>query len=329
MRSQEGATVCMKVFVTGGSGFVGGHLIERLVAAGHTVTAMARSASSAAAVTAYGATAVRCGLDDLAAAHLEGCEAVVHAAAYVEDWGPKEAYWEANVVGTERALAAARAAGASRFVSIGTEAAFFTGEALVGLDESAPLPLRQRFAYSETKAEAEKRVLAAEGEGFVTVSLRPRLVWGPRDATVLPTLVEMARRRAFVWLDGGAQKTSTCHVFNLCEAVRLSLRPEAPGGAYFVADAGETTVRAFLSALAESQGVSLGGLSLPGSVMRPVSAGLERFWRLASIEKAPPMTAFAIAMLSRSITVKTDKIASALGYRPVITRDEGLAALRV
>ena len=120
---------------------------------------------------------------------LVGAEVVVHAAAFVEEWGTREQFWQGNVEGTTRMLAAAKAGGVRRFLHVGTEAALFDGHDLRDVDESAPYPARQRYLYSETKAEAERRVLAANAAGFETLSVRPRLVWGPRDTSVLPTPV--------------------------------------------------------------------------------------------------------------------------------------------
>ena len=88
--------------------------------------------------------------------HLEGVDAVVHCAAFVEEWGTRAQFWEANVEGTTQLLSAARDAGVKRFVHIGTEAALFAGGDLVDVDETHPLPAKQRYLYSETKAEAEK-----------------------------------------------------------------------------------------------------------------------------------------------------------------------------
>ena len=127
----------MRVFVTGGSGFVGGHVIEAL-RAGHEVRGMARSEASVRAVEALGATAVGSSLDHVEAEHLAGCDAVVHAAAYVEDWGPEAAYERAHVDGPRRILAAGRAAEVRRFVHVSTNATMFDGTAMLGVDESRP-----------------------------------------------------------------------------------------------------------------------------------------------------------------------------------------------
>ncbi|NUP13967.1 MAG: NAD-dependent epimerase/dehydratase family protein [Polyangiaceae bacterium] len=317
----------MRVFVTGGSGFVGGHVIEALVGAGHEVVAMARSDASARIVEGFGARASRSALGAVEPSHLAGCDAVVHAAAFVEEWGTREQFQRANVDGTQNLLDAAKTAGVGRFVFIGTEAALFDGHDLVDVDETAPYPTRQRFLYSETKAEAERRVLAANGPGFTTVSVRPRLVWGPRDATVLPAIVEMVNKGAWSWLDGGRARTSTTHVRNLAHAVLLALETGRGGQAYFVADDGERSMREFLDALARTRGVALPNRSMPGAIARPLATAVESLWRLFGIRRAPPMTSFTISMMSRSVTVRTDKARAELGYRPIIGVDEGLAQL--
>src|SRR5438552_3143310 len=108
----------MKVFVTGGSGFVGGRLIERLIADGDEVRALARSDAAASAVEALGAEAVRGDIADPAAieARASGCELAFHSAAKVEDWGPREEFERVNVEGSRNVVRACAAAGVRRVV---------------------------------------------------------------------------------------------------------------------------------------------------------------------------------------------------------------------
>ncbi len=119
----------MKAFVTGGSGFLGGRLLETLVARGDDVLALARSDAAAKAVQAHGATAVRGDLDaiDTMQHAMSGCEVVFHSAAKVEEWGEPAEFDRINVDGTRNVLAAARAAGVARFVHVSTEAQYAGG----------------------------------------------------------------------------------------------------------------------------------------------------------------------------------------------------------
>src|SRR5881409_1130490 len=128
-------------FVTGGSGFIGGRLIERLRAEGLDVRALARSDGSASAVSERGASPVRGDLDDVEAMRsgARGCEYFFHVAAKADDWGPLAEFERANVEGTRNALGAARSAGVRRFVHVGTEAALLAGQPLVNATEAAPL----------------------------------------------------------------------------------------------------------------------------------------------------------------------------------------------
>ena len=317
----------MKVFITGGSGFVGGHAIERL-AREHEVFALARSSSSEAKVRGYGATPVRGDLDTVSADLLRGMAAVVHAAAFVEEWGTRADFWSANVDGTQRMLDAARAAGVSRFIHIGTEAAVFDGRDLVHIDETYPYPAEQKYLYSETKAEAERRVLAANTPTLATLSLRPRLVWGPRDTSVLPAILQKARDGSFAWIDGGRHDTSTVYVGNLAEAIACALTRGRGGEAYFIADDGVRTYREFFTAATRAHGVTLTDKEIPRAVARTAARAVEAIWRTFNVKKTPPITRFAADMMSATVTVNTRKARDELGYRPVFTVDEGLAKMR-
>src|SRR5437588_7028543 len=128
-------------FVTGGSGFVGGRLIERLRGEGLDVRALARSSAAAERVRVLGAEPVRGDLGDADAMRsgADGCELAFHAAAKLGDWGTRDEFELGNVHGTANALAACAHAGVRRFVHVGTEAALMAGQPLVDVDETAPL----------------------------------------------------------------------------------------------------------------------------------------------------------------------------------------------
>ncbi|MCA9539592.1 MAG: NAD-dependent epimerase/dehydratase family protein [Myxococcales bacterium] len=316
----------MRVFITGGSGFIGGHIIERLAGA-HTVLAMARSARSAEVVRGFGARPVDCALDTLTAEHLAGVDAVVHAAALVAEWGEANRFATTNVDGTEHVLRAARAAGVSRFIHLSSEAVVFDGQDLVDIDETYAGPASHRYGYCASKADAERCVRSANAADFATIALRPSLVWGPRDATLMPTLVEMAARHRFVWIRGGRLLVSTAHVQNVAHAVELALTRGVGGEAYFIADAERGTTRDFFTGLMATQGVTLPDRSIPPSLARAMAATLAAIWRLFRLRGQPPITPLAAAVLSTAVSLRTEKAARELGYAPIIDWERGFAGL--
>jgi nucleoside-diphosphate-sugar epimerase len=316
-------------FVTGGSGFIGGALVRRLVGEGWKVRALARSDRSAERLAELGAEPARGDLDDASSIRsgAEGCEVAFHAAAAVLEWGPREEFVRANVTGTENALRGCREAGVSRFVHVGTEAALMVGQPLVRVDETAPLRPDSKAHYSATKALAEQAVRAAGGNGFETVVVRPRLVWGRGDTNILPSLVEAVNSGRFSWIGGGRHLTDTTHVDNVVEGLLLGAEKGRPGDAYFITDGEPIEFREFVTKLLATNGVEPGDRNTPAPLARAAAGTLEPLWTLLRRKQPPPVSRMAVWLSSLECTIDISKAREELGYRPVRTREEGLAEL--
>ena len=316
-------------FVTGGSGFIGGRLIERLAGEGVRVRALARSQRSAERVRALGAEPVPGDLDDAAAlvAGARGCEVAFHAAAHVEDWGDPKDFHRVNVLGTRRLVGAARQAGVRRVVHVGTEAALMEGQPLVGVDETEPLRPSSPALYSRTKALAEIEVLTAP-PGIETVVVRPRFVWGRGDTTLLPSMLELVRTGRFAWVGGGRHLTETTHVDNTVEGLVLAAAKGRDRNAYFVTDGSPVAFREIVTQLLATQGADPGDREIPAPVARGMAVAGEALWRALPLPGAPPLTRFASWFVSRECTLSIEKARRELGYAPVVTREQGLAELR-
>jgi nucleoside-diphosphate-sugar epimerase len=315
----------MKIFITGASGFLGGAIAGALKFK-HELLAMSRSEKSDGLLSKF-AKPVRCDLADITGDHLRGTDVVVHCAAFVGPWGTREEYWKGNVDGTERVLESAAAAGVKRFIHMSTEAVLFAGQDMVDVDETYPYPERTPYLYSETKGEAERRVLRANRPGFETIVLRPRLVWGPGDTSVLPVLAKMVREGRFLWIDGGRSLTSTTCIPNLVHAVELALTKGTPGRIYFIADRETHTFREFLTRMLATQGIAIPGKSVPGFLARGAARIVEGLWRLFRIRKEPPLMRFATDVMTRQCTVRTTRAELELGYSPLVTFVQGLSAM--
>ncbi|HEY5976557.1 MAG TPA: NAD-dependent epimerase/dehydratase family protein [Solirubrobacterales bacterium] len=317
-------------FVTGGSGFIGGALIQRLRADGTKVRALARSEASADKVEALGAEAVRGDLDDPSSmsAGAAGCEVAFHLAAHLGEWGKRADFERGNVVGTENTLAACAEAGVHRFVHCGTEAALMAGEPLVQVDETAPLRPDSKAPYPATKAKAELAVRKASREGFETVVLRPRFVWGKGDTTLLPGMVETVEAGKWAWIGGGGNITDTAHVENVVEGLVLSAEKGRPGEAYFLTDGEPVVFREFVTAMLRTEGVEAPDRNLPGWVAAPLARVSETAWKLMPLSGEPPMTRFRAWILTQECTIDISKARAELGYQPIVSREDGLAEMR-
>jgi nucleoside-diphosphate-sugar epimerase len=320
----------MHAFVTGGSGFVGRQLILDLVARGARVSALARSAAAVAKVESAGARAVPGDLDDEAAmcAGMQGCDVVFHAAAKVEVWGKREDFERVTVQGTRRALAAALAAGVSRFVHVSTEAVLVGGPALIDADESWPLPARPLGLYPWSKGRAEAEVRAAATAGLHALIVRPRAIWGAGDTVLLPRLCKLVDQGRFAWIGGGHALTSTCHVKNVCAGLIAAAERGRAGEVYFLTDGEPLPFRDYLGGMLEALGRDVSAArSLPLPLARVLAFLLESLWIVAGRASEPPLVRTVVELVGTQVTVKDDKARAELGYRPVITRAAGLAEL--
>ena len=182
--------------------------------------------------------------------------------------------------GTQNALDACIAAGVRRFVHAGTEAALSAGQALVNVDEDAPLRPDSPILYAASKAAAEQRVRAANGDGIETVVIRPRFVWGRGDTTLLPELVKLVESGRFRWIGGGGHLTDTTNVDNTVEGLWLGATKAPAGGVYFVTDGSPVVFREFVTRWLATQGVAPPDKTIPTGVAKAAAAASETAWRL-------------------------------------------------
>jgi nucleoside-diphosphate-sugar epimerase len=320
----------VQYFLTGGSGFLGRHLVQRLVEDGHRVLALARSDQAAGVVTGRGAAVVRgdlAGLHDLVE-EVRGSDVVVHAAADTGQGARRGAQHEDNVEGTRAVVELARAAGVPRLVHVSTEAVLADGGPLRYVDEDAPYPLRHAGEYPRTKALAEQIVLAADSHDLRTIVLRPRLVWGPDDTTVMPPVLGAVREGHWAWVDGGDYLTSTCHVANVCQAIVDAAESDRCGRAYFVTDGAPVQFRSFITELAAAHGVDMPERSVPRAVARTAARVADGSRRVLRRGGDAGVSRTAVALGGHEMTVNDERARRELGYRPVVSVTEGLADLR-
>ncbi len=314
--------------VTGGSGFVGGHLIRRLLSDGWRVRALGRSAEARASIEALGAEPVASDLLDRAALlHvMDGVEVVFHVAAHFKLWGPMSLFRRINIDGTRNVVEAAERASVRRVVYV-SAAAVVMGrpEPMRGVTEEMPLHKMPFAPYATSKAEAEEVVLAANGRrvGFSTVAIRPPFIWGP-DMPALGHMVEAVRTGQFQWVAGGGQALSTCHVDNLCHALILAADRGPGGQAWFVSDGEDTTLKSFLTRLLDSRGVTPGDRAISFGLAWTMAGVMGTAWRIFRRKGEPPITRQMLRLIGRDFTLDIRRAREELGYSPVTSPDDGM-----
>lgn len=169
------------VFLTGASGFLGGHLLAELLKAGHEVRALSRRAESDKEIKALGGIPVRASLDDANSLKLEiaGCEAVFHAAADTSMWAPNAAaQTRTNVQGTANMLAASKEAGVKAFIHTSSVSAY--SHLVEGrLNESMKLRgVESWINYEKTKHLSEDLVRESS---LTWIVFNPSGILGPGD----------------------------------------------------------------------------------------------------------------------------------------------------
>jgi dihydroflavonol-4-reductase len=188
----------MRVFLTGGNGFIGGRVAARLLARGDEVVAAVRDPGHAAALAAAGATLLESDLSDVAAlaSQMANCDAVVHSAGVYRVGiaaSERANMWDGNVGTTERVLDAAAQAGIRRIVYVSTANVFGNTQGRI-VDEAYRRDPRQGFlsCYDETKYRAHAVAIARIEAGAPIVVALPTAVYGPGDRSQAGALVRQA-----------------------------------------------------------------------------------------------------------------------------------------
>ena len=318
--------------VTGGSGFVGGHLIRRLLSDGWRVLALGRSDKARAEIEALGAEPVEGDLLDRTAlaGAMEGIEVVFHVAAHFKLWGPVSLFRRINVEGTRNVVDAAERAGVRRIVYV-SAAAVVMGrpEPMRRVTEDMPLHKMPFAPYAASKAEAEEVLLAANGRraDFSTVAIRPPFIWGP-GMPALDRMVETVRAGQFQWVAGGGQALSTCHVDNLCHALILAADRGSGGEAFFVSDGEDTTLKSFLTRLLASRGVTPKDRAVPFGIAWTMAGVMGAVWRIFRRKGEPPVTRQMLRFIGKDFTIDVSRARNQLGYAPVISAADGMRAMQ-
>lgn len=312
------------VIVTGATGFLGGALSRTLLKRGQRVIASGRQSDRLQILKDAGAEILHLDLSGPIPEAVPESRFMVHCAALSSPWGRKAAFVQANELGTQGALAMARAAGVQRFVHISTPSLYFkfADQDLVREDTALPPAIN---AYAETKRRAEDLVMDAMD--LDPIILRPRGIYGRGDVALLPRLLHAAAKRPLPLMRGGKAATDLTHVDDVVGAITAALEvPNLVSERIFNVSGGAALpIRDVVDAACAYAGIQSRWRPLPFALVRTYAHLAEGLSKLSPKRSEPAITAYGAGLFAFRQTLDISKAQKHLEWYPSVTFEEGLA----
>ena len=277
----------MKTLVTGATGFLGSHLVRRLIEAGHSVRILYRSARKLAVLDGMAFESVQANLDDAEALKgaCDGCQVVFHVAAKADYWkdDDKDALWRINVEGTRNVLKAAQSAAVKRVIFTSSASAVGIRPGAELADESEPFNLPpQRFWYAWSKVKAEEAVAEFAADGLDVVTLNPTVIIGPGDLNAISGtfIIETARYQWAVPMSAGG--LAVIDVRDVAQAHVNAINCGRSGERYILNTA-NYSYQEWFRMIAGAIGVRPPIFSMPNRMLEPAARFIE-FWRWLGLQ---------------------------------------------
>lgn len=321
----------MKTAVTGSTGLLGSHIVERLLAQGHEVRALARRTSDTSHLKTTGAEIIIGDIEDYDSLRplVKGVELVFHAAAKVmPGWGSWQEFESCIVKGTENMLNASAEAKVARFLHV-SSGDVYGGGATSETRDTETAPLNAEFHpysyYSYAKMLADKLAQEYHREGNLQVTIiRCSGIFGPRDRLLTDRFYGLVNAPIVVWPGKSKPRAALTYVTDVAEcAILAATSDRSAGQIYNVARAEEQWFREFAAALARALGKSERQWNMPMSLLYSVAFIMEKWARLWRFKEPPFLTRADLQEFEKSMYIDGSKARSELGWEPKVSIEEG------
>ena len=284
----------MKTFITGGTGFIGTHLVRRLAQTEHEMVCLIRETSDVSTLEEVGATLVRGDVTDkdTVLEGMRGCDWVANLANVYSFWEPdKRVYTKVNAEGTRNVMECALETGVAKVVHVSTMAIYGKPADVPFVEESAAGPVRFS-AYAESKYRGDLIAWKLhETEGLPVLMVYPPCVLGPGDDKPTGQYIQSLIRRQRPATAFNDSILTFVHVKDVAEVIVRASEREGNVGERYLVGKEQLSIRAFNEMISEISGVPLPRMSLPDSVAM-ANAANATWW--ADLIKKPPMMGMAV-----------------------------------
>jgi dihydroflavonol-4-reductase len=321
----------MKTLVTGGTGFLGSHLVERLLAQGHEVRALARKTSKITHLKTTGAEIILGDVEDYDSLlpALKGVDVVYHAAARVmPGWGAWKWFESSIIKGTDNMLRASIEMGVPRFLHVSTGSVhgkLCEGDTPVSEFTPCDVPFSRDAYYDFAKVRAEEVALEYHKKGKIQVSMiRIAAVYGPRDRLLADRVYRQVSLPLVVWPGRSNPKYSIVYATDAADfAILVATSERAIGQVYNVAPPDAITLRKFAASMVKAMGGPRVQVTMPYSVAYVWCALMEEWSRMRHVKDMPYLTRSGLQFVNKGIYLDGTKARDELGWQPRVSLDEG------
>ncbi len=316
--------------VTGGAGFLGKAIAVRLKAEGHRVLSLSRRAYPELAAMGIESACADLGGECAKFERVfEGADAVFHVAAMVEMWGHYQDFFRANVVGARNVVSCCKKYAVPKLIYTSSPSVIANGADLCGVDESQPYPTHYEAFYPQTKAQAERELLAESSLTFRTIALRPHLIFGPGDTNLVPTVLKKARAGRLLKIGSGKNLSDftyidDCVQAHLCALRALDQNPTCAGRAYFISQGDPVPLWEWIDRVLSRNHIAPVTRQVPIWLATSLASVCENVCRLLPGMPEPPLTRFLVSEMHTSHYFNIEAAKRELGYRPSVGVWEGL-----
>jgi nucleoside-diphosphate-sugar epimerase len=316
----------VKIFITGGGGLLGRHLIPELLERGDQVRVLALPGENVSWLEERGVTVHRGNICDpeTLKTPMRGAEGVLHLAGMIGQWLPMSDYVAVNVTGTENVCRAALAEGVQRVVAVSSWTVYGMDQGPPCREDHALTPFNEPYAVSKAEGDRLVQRMIAD-EGLPAVIIRPGTFFGRGDRLHFERIVERLQANRSIVVGRGDNALPFVYVTDVVQGLLLGLdHPQAVGEAFNITTDAPITQLELLQTIASEIGAKPPRVHVPYRALYAAGWAAERVSALTHSTRQPPLTRLGVNVFGTSNRHSIDKARALLGYAPRVPLPEGI-----